>query len=260
MHYAGSRGWLRSVVDIIADSCENADAIIIVGDVTNYGDLNHLKEALVLVKGLFIDRPVLVIPGNHDVYVTPGENTDSLRKLELFNEAVETLGCIPLMKKPFILDNIGFVGSIGWYDYSFAPEYLKLSIEDFKTKAFGLTVWADREYVKLPTGDEEFTLMLIDRFEKDIEKIYNAVDRIVAVLHHVPFRQLVEYRQHEIWDYFSTFMGSESFGNTIKKYNDKIKLVVYGHQHGGVVTRICKEIDGIKVCNCASPIPLVLEL
>jgi len=92
--------------------------------------------------------------------------------------------------------------------------------------------------------------MLLNQFEKHIKQVYSSVNRIVAVLHHVPFRKLVKYRLEPSWDYFSTYMGSENFGYVIKKYSDKIKLVLYGHQHDDVETMICKEVEGIKCCNC----------
>ncbi len=173
---------------------------------------------------------------------------------------VEKLDCIALMKKPFILGNTGFVGSIGWYDYSFAPDYLGLRIDDFRAKSYGLQVWADKDYVKLPFSDEEFTLYLLNKFEEHVKQIHDSVDKIVVVLHHVPFRDLVEYRLRPEWDYFSSFIGSEAFGNMIRRYKDKIKLVVHGHQHNGVSTRTCRHADNIKVCNCASPIPIVVQL
>jgi len=96
---------------------------------------------------------VLVIPGNHDIYVDYSELSRgiiSLLKLSMSNTLVEKLGCVALMKGSFILNSIGFVGSIGWYDYSFAPNWLGLSLEDFRAKSYSLQVWADENYIKLP--------------------------------------------------------------------------------------------------------------
>ena len=124
IHYAGSISWLNSLVDSIIDACAGTDVAVIVGDITSNGSLDCLHEFLSLLKGALPVRHVLVIPGNHDIYVMPEEveeGIDSLKKLQLFNNLVENLGCIPLMKRPFILSNVGFIGNIGWYDYSFAP-------------------------------------------------------------------------------------------------------------------------------------------
>ena len=135
-----------------------------------------------------------------------------------------------------------------------------MKLEDFREKAFGGYIWADRDFVELPMSDEEFTLMLLNRFEEHIKEIYGGVEKIVTVMHHLPFRELVHYKFRPEWDYFSTFMGSEAFGHTIRKYRDKIKLVLHGHQHNEVETNVCKNVENIECCNCASPKPLTIEL
>jgi len=119
-----------------------------------------------------------------------------------------------------------------------------------RAKAFELYTWADRDYIKLPFSDEEFTLKLLNRFEKHVKHVYSGVNRIVAILHHVLFRKLVKYELEPGWDYFSTYMVSESFSYVIKKYSNKIRVALYGHQHDDVGTMICKEVEDIKCCNC----------
>jgi len=262
IHYYGKRKDLKRLVENIEDSCLDVNAVVIVGDVSADGELGHVEDVLVAVKEAVDPVPVLVVPGNHDIYLSEYEvfsDVNSLTKLSMFNELVERVGCVALMKRPYIIGDVGFVGSIGWYDYSFVPEWLNLPLEAYREKAYGLQYWADRDYVRLPMSDEEFTLYLLRKFEEDIKKIYDSVESVVAVLHHLPFRELVTYKSRADWDYFSTFMGSESFGYVIGKYG-KIRLVLYGHSHDGVDTRVCKEVKGIKCCNCASPVPLVLSL
>jgi len=119
-----------------------------------------------------------------------------------------------------------------------------------RAKTFGLYTWADRDYIKLPFSDEEFVLMLLNKFEEHVKHVYSGVNRIVAILHHVLFRKLVKYELETNWDYFSTYMVSESFSYVTKKYSDKIRVALYGHQHDDVGTMICKEVEKIKCCNC----------
>ncbi len=263
IHYNGSEDWLVDIVNnYVKDYCNGCDVTVVVGDITNYGDLTHVKEVLEIIKETVEPAPVLVVPGNHDIYLNSNEaeSMDSLEKLIRFNDLVEGLSCTSLMKKPYIINDVAFVGTIGWYDYSFAPKWLGLSIDDFRAKAFGMRVWSDKDYVKLPIDDKEFTLYLLDKLEEDIKRVYKKVDKIVVVMHHIPFREMITYKRREEWDYFSAFMGSEKFGHIIRKYEEKVKLVVHGHSHGTVMTRICREINGIRCCNCASPIPLVLQI
>ena len=262
IHYYGVRKDLERLARNVGGICSEADAAVIVGDITSSGNLGYLEEVLGVVRRAIESLPILVIPGNHDIYVLPDEvskGINSLLKVSMFNSLVEKLGCVAPMKKPYIVGSTAFVGSIGWYDYSFAPDYLGLSLEDFRTKAFGLYVWADKDYVRLPFSDEEFTLHLLNMFEEHIKKIYNSVEKIVAVLHHLPFRKLVKYELRPEWGYFSAFMGSEAFGHVIKKYS-KVKLVLYGHSHDGVETGVCKEVEGIKCYNCATPYPMIVDV
>ena len=262
LHYYGVRKDLEVLTRNIENTCLETNVVVIVGDLTSYGSFSHLEEVLGAVKEVVEPLPILVVPGNHDIYVIPEEvsrGINSLLKLNLFNEMLEKMDCVALMRRPFIVHDVGFVGSMGWYDYSFAPDWLGLRIDDFREKSLGLSIWADREFVKLPFSDEEFTLMLLNRFEEHIKQIYDEVEKVVAVLHHVPFRELIHYKLRPEWDYFSTFMGSESFGYVIRRYG-KVKLVLHGHQHNGVKTRECREVEGIKCCNCASPIPIVVEI
>ena len=119
-----------------------------------------------------------------------------------------------------------------------------------RAKAFELYTWADRDYIKLPFSDEEFVLMLLNRFEEHVKHVYSGIDRIMAILRHAPFRKLVKYELEPSWDYFSTYMASESFSYVTKKYSDKIRVALYGHQHDDVGTMICKEVEDIKCCNC----------
>ena len=263
IHYYGFRKDLERLARNVEGTYLESDVVVIVGDLTSSGSFSHLEEVLSVVKEVVESLPMLVVPGNHDIYVTADEvsrGINSPLKLSLFNELVERLGCIALMKSPYIINGVGFVGSIAWYDYSFAPEWLGLKINDFREKAFGLSIWADREFVKLPMSDEEFMLFLLNKFEEDIKKVYDRVDKIVTVLHHIPFRRLVHYKLRPEWDYFSTFMGSEAFGYVIRKYSGKVKLVLFGHQHDAVETRVCKEVEGFRCCNCASPIPIILNI
>jgi predicted MPP superfamily phosphohydrolase len=143
IHYCGDRKRLERLARLLSGGCAGTDVVVVVGDLTCDGNLEYAREVLETVKRALDTIPVLVIPGNHDVYLTRdemSEGVDSLQKLLKFNRMVEELGFIPLMEGPFILDGVAFVGSMRWYDYSFAPEWLNLPLEAYRAKAFGLQV------------------------------------------------------------------------------------------------------------------------
>ncbi len=236
--------------------------VAIVGDITSTGDLGYAFDVLRAVKEAVDPVPVLVVPGNHDIYLVGSEAgvTDSLAKLRMFNEVVERAGCVPLMRGPYVYLDTGFVGTMGWYDYSYAPKWMGLPRGAFRAKMYGPHFWADRFYVWLPMTDEGFTDYLLRIFEGHIRAVYDEVDKIVSLLHHVPFREMVTYRRESSWDYFAAFMGSEKFGDVIIRYREKIRLVVFGHSHDGVDVGVCKEVYGVRACNCASIAPMVIDV
>jgi len=146
IHYHVSQYDLDKLAENIRDSCSSVDAVVVVGDITSSGRLDLMHDVLSTIR-VVADASIMVVPGNHGIYLSNEEmrNINSLTKLHRFNDFVEELGCIALMKNHYIVNGIGFVGSIAWYDYSFAPEWLGLSIEDFRAKSFGLYTWADRD-------------------------------------------------------------------------------------------------------------------
>ncbi len=55
--------------------------------------------------------------------------------------------------------------------------------------------------------DTEITELLYMRFLNEFESIYHKSKNIIAVFHHVPFKEMVRYNNKPDWDYFSSFMG-----------------------------------------------------
>ncbi len=101
IHYYGLRNMLDNIVSSIENDCADVDAIVLVGDLTADGDLGNLAKVLKAIKEV-TNVPVLVVPGNHDLYLTPSEigRINLLTKLSMFNNLVEEFGFIALMKKP----------------------------------------------------------------------------------------------------------------------------------------------------------------
>jgi len=73
------------------------------------------------------------------------------------------------------------------------------------------------------------------------------VDDIVAVMHHVPFREALKIKKGPSWRFGNAFMGAEVFGEVLAA-EPKVHLAIYGHSHtDGVVTH--GHVTGV---NCGS--------
>ena len=60
-----------------------------------------------------------VIPGNHDLWASPGVTSRQMWESRL-QETVEAAGFVWLEGRSLVLDRIAVAGTIGWYGYSAA--------------------------------------------------------------------------------------------------------------------------------------------
>lgn len=93
-----------------------ADVIVLAGDIAT-GSEKHYRKLLRLFANFSGSK--LFVPGNHDLWSaafrpdTPRRYRESLRRI------VEAHGFHYLPGSPVVVDGIGFVGTVGWYDYDF---------------------------------------------------------------------------------------------------------------------------------------------
>src|SRR5690606_825719 len=93
------------------------EAVLLVGD-TSITDGDTLEQCLSRFR---IDGPKLFVAGNHELWT---RNRDS-RSIydDALPQRLRALGWHWLEAEPFATRSAAIVGSIGWYDYSFArPE------------------------------------------------------------------------------------------------------------------------------------------
>jgi hypothetical protein len=89
---------------------------------------------------------------------------------------------------------------------------------------------------------------MVDSFRRQCKELpKEQIKRIVAVTHHLPFRQMVRYMDDLKWDFFAAFMGSERLGEALRE-DARITDVICGHAH----RKCAHRIDGIRVVS--SPI------
>jgi len=229
------------------------DVLVLVGD-TAGADLQPLRECLRLFAA-FGGRKLLV-PGNHCLWRRGGES--SIERYERILPAVAAEeGFAVLDHQPVVLGPVGLAGSIGWYDYAFRDERLGIPLDFYRAKVapgaaaylgghedllavHGAALtdrqralhsrWMDGTHVDLGCSDEQFTRRLAQKLRRQLEELAGRVERIVAFLHHLPFKPLVPRDVPDRLAFAAAYMGSPLFGEVLRAC-EKVTDVYCGHSH-----------------------------
>ena len=243
-----------------------ADFLIIAGDLASRGaDHKQFAEA-VKILGSF-NGEVLFSPGNHDLWTKKGNSFNILTKK--IPDIFAGTNCHLLDGNPVVAEKTGFVGSVGWYDYSyrFVPIELEKLFEDYlftfdngdtALRWSGLTpseyegkecmvsadgekwhksTWQDKRFIKWDFSDSDFLDYCIKRLKADIESIYSVVDKIVVITHHLPFSRFVPDIPDPTWGFHRAYLGSEKIGKVLLQYS-KVKYSFFGHSHRNIGIQI----------------------
>jgi len=199
--------------------------------------------------------PKLFVPGNHDVWVQKAgwvkRGVTSQRKYEQLLPALcRAAGVHPLWIEPYVLGQVAFCGSLGWYDYSLRNEALdaQLSAADYRRKTFQDRVWNDGRFAywltpATPAGtrqrlsDEAVTMHMVQTLSQQLQAVQTQVTHIVGVTHMLPFRSMMRYQHDVRADYFGAFMGSVRLGAVLQAC-PKVSLVLAGHTHRQVTVQV----------------------
>ncbi len=223
--YAPGDECTRKMAEFVRDS--GADAFIIAGDV---GDAESQSFRGCLE--LFGDFPgeKLVTPGNHDLWTT---GPDSYEKYQKSLPALAAdCGFHMLDVGPVAVGRIGFLGNIGWYDYSFRSGKLNVEPRQYARKELpGVCLWNDVRFIEWDMTDEQFTEKCVRKLERNYRTLEPRVHTVVAVLHHVPFRELLYGPSSAAYEFCRAFMGSERLGRLLLDC-PKVRYVFSGHRHG----------------------------
>jgi hypothetical protein len=187
---------------------------------------------------------------------------------------VRALGWHWLPSEPFRAGGIAFVGTIGWYDFSFAPGYLGIpqrfyahkispgAAERFPEQYAHLLEnasdippaarevfarWNDAKFVRLGgRSDEQFLSELLDTLRAQLESLRDA-GRVIAAVHHLPFRELLPPPRNAQWDFAKAFLGSPRIGELLMAYSN-VTDVYCGHSHFPAAATI----DHVRAINIGS--------
>ncbi len=203
-----------------------ADVLLLVGDTFAFNQ-ELLIECLRLFNGFTGDK--LFVAGNHDLWT---RGTDSLKIYDkILPRITKQYGFHYLDQKPFIKGKVGFVGSIGWYDYSFKDKSKPIPPQYYSNKQWpGVVSWNDILYIHLGMNDNAFTQKLNRKLKRHLGLVSKQVHTIVCAVHHVPFRQLLRTNHASTDKFLTAFSGSVQTGTIIQSF-PKVKYVFCGHTH-----------------------------
>ncbi|MFW9992565.1 MAG: metallophosphoesterase [Candidatus Odinarchaeota archaeon] len=229
------RAFTRDFIDVLRDS--KPDILVCAGDVTP--DSQLLEKTLRTIVKEVKAHEYFFVPGNHDIWFgksvdAEGTATSSLDKHErLLPLVTKSAGFHFLPGRPLAVDKIGFLGSTGWYDYSFRDMQWDNEIDQlhYAAKRHSGLVWNDVNYAEWEMSDPKVCDWMIKQLEKDYKELQNqGIDECILILHHVPFRDFVSYKNDLSWDFFSAFIGSKKFGEWALTHSE-ISTVIFGHTH-----------------------------
>jgi Icc-related predicted phosphoesterase len=206
-----SAGTLRG---LFAQASEAADALLLCGDLTDYGTP---KEAKVLADELsVVSVPVVAVLGNHDY---ESNAADEVRRTlqgvgvqVLDGEAVEVLG----------VGIAGAKGFAGGFGRASLGAWGELAIKRFVNEALQEAIKLESALAKLRTQHR------------------------IGLLHYAPIVATVQGEPAEIF----AFLGSSRLEDPLLRY--PVDLVVHGHAHRGALEG--RTVNGIPVYNVAKPL------
>lgn len=249
LHYNHPRSRPLAEALIQRMNAAGGDVLLVVGD-TAAADGSELEACLSLFR---FNGPKLLVPGNHELWTA---RPDSYALLdEELPRRCRALGWHWLSDEPFLAGDLAIVGSLGWYDYSFAwpglgiPRrfyeqkvspgvaqrleewnYLLADQSDITPAALEIVArWNDGIHVRLGRTDEQFLAELLEKLEQQLAALQH-VRSVVAAIHCLPFAQLLPPSRSAQWDFVKAFLGSERIGQVLLKYPN-VRQLYCGHSH-----------------------------
>lgn len=241
------------------------DVLLLVGDIATSNG-STLEDSLRLFTH---SGPKLLTLGNHELWAkldaaVPSAVLDTrMLYLHTLPARVAATGFHLLDESPFVFDKrFGFVGSVGWYDYSYAPQDLQIPRRFYEAKVTpgsasyyssyrhlltppdgkddvppeSLEIfarWNDSRYVDWQMTDDEVCTFLLRRLEAHLNAVTH-LPTLIAAVHHLPLPELLPPRTHpratHAWDFAKAYLGSPRFGELLSRY-PHLAYVFSGHSH-----------------------------
>ncbi|MGH7214603.1 MAG: metallophosphoesterase [Tepidisphaeraceae bacterium] len=250
LHYNHPRS--RSLADDLIGQMNRAggDVLLVVGD-TSAPDGDALEQCL---SRFTFPGPKLFVAGNHELWTHASDSyavfTDELPR------RVRALGWRWLETDPFVeAGGVAVVGTVGWYDYSFAQLDLGIPRRFYEAKVSPgaaerlggydhlfertddippgarevVARWNDGRFVKLHRTDEIFLDETCQRLDRQLASLPRDVT-VVAATHHLPFAELLPPARRQQWDFAKAFLGSARIGDVLRRHPN-VRHAFCGHSH-----------------------------
>jgi predicted phosphodiesterase len=180
----------------------------------------------------FLTCPVLVVAGNHDLWVLGKRRNASVRIWQTdLPAAVERAGCIWLEGQAHVVGNVALAGTIAWYDYSAADPTIEASAATFAERKYEFNKDADR--IDWPWTDLEFASMVAEPFLKTLDRLEaDPAIRQTVVFTHVPLLecQMCRKPENRDWGFSNAYFGNLTLGAEVIQRR-KVTHIVSGHTH-----------------------------
>jgi Icc-related predicted phosphoesterase len=209
LHFTPQRyGALRDQLNRVRDE---ADVLVVAGDLTNYGQPEEMEPLLNALVRLRV--PVIVVLGNHDF--ESGKEAELARMMT--DEGVKVLD-----GSAYERDGVGFAGTkgfVGGFGRGMLTAFGEIEVKNFVRAGIDEAVKLERAMSQLRT------------------------EKRVVVLHYSPIAATVEGEAPEIFP----FLGTSRLAEVVDRHG--ANLVVHGHAHHGKLDG--KTTAGIPVHNVA---------
>lgn len=232
LHYGHSMKGDRAVCALakhLSRVGQENDQLLIGGDLAV--DDGSILECLNLFKSFPGSR--MAVAGNHDIWVNPDEKRNSWERYEGLSDIFRTANFHSLEDAPLCIGDRAFVGTIGWYDYSFMDD-IGVSLEDYERKESERVRggWRDAKYVRLPFDDNAMTEKMVNRLLAQLESVRGARE-VIVLTHHLVTKKLLFHPRWLVpmrWRFMNAFLGSSSIGRVITRFGN-VRRVICGHLH-----------------------------
>jgi 3',5'-cyclic AMP phosphodiesterase CpdA len=212
------------------------DLLILAGDI---GEPLSLFE-----EGLLAFIPVCkkraVIAGNHDVWHREMDYTSQQLWESYLPQSAARCGYTWLERGNIIVGDVGFCGTIAWYDYSASSSGQEFSPQQYQQLKIALS--NDAAFIDWSWSDPEFSTSVSEPFLQRLDQLEN--DETVAeiiISTHVPlFREALRPTTTQEQAFANAYYGNLTLGEAAIS-RSKVSTIFSGHVHLGSNCEVIRE-------------------